>query len=230
MKKLLVLTIGVMTAVNAASAIPIFATVGYLGGSGSNVTYKWNNSTGGLQTGIGASPSSVAVDFQFLSGAGGVPVALQGHNNAHMTITGGPSGNVQTLGNMLVQPVTGSLQITLDTPYLGQNLLLAVTFTGELSGRIGSSTAIQDSETILADTVVYSSDFRTFGASASSMTFTFLNVAPVLAVGPGNVLRSFNASGSGDFLTGVPEPSGLILAGAGCALLLIGGIRRKVRS
>jgi hypothetical protein len=229
MKKLLLLTIGVMTAVSAASAIPIFASVGYLGGSGSNVTYKWNN-TSGLQTGTGASATSIPVSFQYSDP--NLPAPLQGPLNAHMTITAGHTGNVMSGAGFLSQPLAGTVTITLDTPYLGQNMLLSANFSGHLSGPQGGTIAIQDSETILADTVVFSSDFLSpsfFSLMPKGMSFTFLSVNPTLNV-TGNYLRTFTASGSGQFFSQVPEPSGLILAGVGCALLLIGGIRRKVQS
>src|SRR5690349_561567 len=127
MKKLLVLTIGLMIAVSAASAIPItFASVQYLGGSGSNVTYEWRNTASGflgLETGLGSSAASIPVDFMFQNVS--VPSALQGHLNAHITISAPPTANVASAFSQRFQPLGGTITITLDNPYLGQNLLLA---------------------------------------------------------------------------------------------------------
>ena len=241
MKKVLGFSIAVWALATVAQASPItFASVNYLPLSGSNVTYSWQNSGSGfLGFETGTNPTAASIPVEFTYSASSAPAGLQGGLAAHMTISAPATGFATSSGGFDYQITGGTIAITLDTPFNGKDLLLKADFSGVLSGNNGSSVANIDADSqISGQSVVFSSDFLTFGALPwESISFGLNSVDPTLAIDINQYLRAFTASGHGSFAAGLndirttsaPEPSSLAITLLGGGLVLIGAIRTRIR-
>jgi hypothetical protein len=180
----------------------------------------------------------IPVTFTFLN-IPTLPAALQGVQNAVLTLTSSTESTVQTLGGgpFLEQTLTGAptsdvLAITLDTPVDGDSNLLTLDFTGNIFGAMLSRTPQLSGDTALGDTVTYSSDFVTFANSVQDYSLTFSSWttnssnAGLSVDSADNFFQSATAAGAGTFdaTVVVPEPSTLAVGG----LLLIFGRRNKL--
>jgi hypothetical protein len=234
------LILGMTSAAATAGATPIaFATVGYAGGSGSNVTYSMSGGT--LHTGTGASAAPILVSFGFQH-LPGMPAALPTNVQAFMTWsttrTSGVAGDVNC-GAMCTQAMnSGTLTITAVNPLMSNhglaNILLRATFTGSVFGGLHGDGFSMGADNQQGNTVVYSSDFFDFRSSTvSSFNFSFYSVLADLARSGGN-FTSLLASGAGVFMANnirsnfAPEPSTFVLGAM--ALLALAMLRKRSRS
>ena len=242
MKRLLGLGFGLLITVAAGASTLDFATVHYMGMTGSNVTYEWRNDGSdflGLQTGIGSSIVSIPVVFKYVGDT--PPTGFTGGVAAHMTIVAPATGPAVITNGIDEQITGGTIAITLDGAADGSNLLLGVQFNGLLSGADNSADAQLVADTVKGDSVTFTSDFAAFtGGFDESLLFNFNSVSPNLAIDANQYLRTFMASGTGTFrLTpssptppdpvGTPEPPEFILTLLGSGMILVGAIRKRIK-
>lgn len=171
-----------------------------------------NTSSATFRTISGGSP--IAFRYQNI---GGLPLALQGFQDAHMFVTattttpGAPNGgNVEQFLNQTV-----TVQIFRDTPApigVGSgsrtNLLTAI-FSPNANAPTISGSNGGNSATLSATTpdhnVTFTSDFIGFGLTTDrNLGLSFSSVTPSLGLGAGNFLRSFTAAGTGTFASNPP--------------------------
>jgi len=132
--------------------------------------------------------------------------------------------------------VLNSLVITADTPVGGLSNLLTVSGTGAIVGVNGGTTPAFAGDSSVGQIVNMSSDFLTFaGFESFNLAYVLTSAAPLHIQG-NSYLRTFHASGTGNFSAaqatfGVPEPStnAAFLFG-GLALLGLIAFGRKTRS
>ena len=233
------LILGMTFAAAPVSATPLaFASVGYAGGSGSNVTYSMSG--GSLHTGTGSSAAPILVAFSFQH-MPGMPAALSTNVQAFMTWSAtrtiGVAGDVNC-GAMCTQAMSGgTLTITSVNPIMTRNgwghTLLQATFTGMVSGGMTGDYFSMASDS-RQGTVVYSSDFFDFSRTTfSAFNFGFYSVLADLARSGGNFMNIL-ASGSGVFKANniranfAPEPSTFVLGAIALAALVM--VRKRIRS
>jgi len=181
--------------------------------------------------GTGTLKALTQVNFQFTDGSG-VP-----DTSMHvLTLELSASTNVAALkaGNLLDQAMNGQ------PPINGLNSLkiydanhtnyLSMTFTGDISGQIGSANAQFSGDTQVGQVVNYSSAFVNFASGASFMiglptvTLTDMRNPPPngsqgLQLGVGGLLANFTSNAQGSFSANlaVPVPTSAVLFGTGLA-------------
>jgi len=194
-------------------------------------------------TGSGFLTQSIPVDFTFeIPNGTGLETPIQ----ATMVLTAvAVPGGYYTAGPFVGQTFS-SLTATFTAtsgPFTGDNLL-TVNSTALVQGLTGvpvnppnHGTAGLSADTGAGDTVTYSSDFLNFaGGADNSYSFEFTSLTQKLAkqlAATGkmpNVLKSFDANGTGSFTSdptptfGVPEPNpalALLIGAAGLGLLFV---------
>lgn len=213
------------TATAQAASVP-FAQFQQTTGSPVNFT----NSGGALGT-LTLSPPAVPVTFNFL-GTSGLPTADRA---AVMTLNALSLTPATNAGGVLVQPINGPANaITFTEVGTGKNLLTMI-FTGNILGFAGSSNAQLSGDLALGNTVIYTSDYLTFGGPGSNEASYLIGlpqVTPALSIGAGGFLNSFSANAFGSFSSGiafVPEPASVVMMGSGAALPLWLLLRRRKR-
>ena len=247
-----------------ASASPIFTFASFTErGTGGTLFAYLNNGPSSLfgttNTGnaadVGVGAPGIPILFQYQTILGSLPGPLQGTLLAHMIMNApvaGPASFDFISGNSS-ERIGGSIFITLDTPYLGQNNLLTVSFTQSgLTGSDGGGVADVSGDTGgkgPVQTISFTSDFINFGTPVrDELTMSFTSVAPCFTVGTGTpdgsgcnqtgigtYLETFVATGTGSFAanpepsTFVPEPLTTSLTGLGLVALGYIGKRKFLR-
>jgi hypothetical protein len=231
-----VASLGLMVAVLA----PASAQFANFTETGTATPFDFTNSTGTFTL----LTATIPVDFVFSTGNGYGPsgdtiaatMSLTAVEDGHAYADGsGPTFDVQPL------TITG-ITFTADTPVNGQSELLNITGTGSIYGVKNGGSDTFGGDNTESQVVNYSSDFLIFGAGDDNYTYalTLGKISPTqnYTVGiNGNYLKTFKASGSGNFFadevssTNVPEPSAsaaFLLGGLGLLGLMAFG--RKTRS
>jgi Carboxypeptidase regulatory-like domain len=162
-----------------------------------------NNTSSGT---FGTVNNGSAISFTFL-GVSGLPTALQGPQNATLTLSSTTTAPASaSVGTRVVQPFnsTFTIRITRDTPFNGRSNLLTAVVTPvggsnpELSGDAGATSAGFTASTPVQN-VVFTSDFISFSGSTNrNLGLTFTSVTPVYTLG-GSFVNSFTAAGAGSF-------------------------------
>lgn len=191
--------------------------------------------------------------FDLNSITGTLDPALQGFQDANLTLTTSTTATRTVNGTELVQPgFAGSLVIRRSTAYMGEDVLLRVDFTAsEIRGQQGNFGAgFQGSAfAINPNDVIFTSDFLTFDNGIGSGRAFSLALSAILTSGttvppggqglqtgantPNTQLASFRSNASGLFdaepnPTGdVPEPATMALMGSGLIGLVVYQQRRR---
>lgn len=248
-----VLAFGV-TATARAAAIPVSFAQAI---DDTNVFAYANNGAGndaefGTSTG-GAEGAAIPIDFTFLAGAGPLPADLTGIQDATISMTSSTVSPVVTAfgGTFAEQPITGGgllidqISIIRDMSAAegagARRNLLTVTFTGNITGAVGGTTPSLSANSVLGDTVIYSSDFLSFAQSTQQDFNVALSSWDPLVTPPSGLginadgyFNSATAAGVATFdfqgaATVIPEPSSVGALALSGMLMLIGG-ERKLRS
>lgn len=195
-----------------------------------NLSYR-DSGSGGKELVTTSHPTgaraAVPVAFEFTAFDSILPAALQGSLDATLDIdidlAPGISGTTR-----LTQAInSGTITVRLDTPYLGQDLLLRAVFTGgELTGRAGSTVGSSDVSVTAGDAITFTSAFLDFSqATTEGITLDLNPLFPSLQRFDAASFRDFRATGSGQFsIDGpitfqmIPEPSSIALLGLAGAL------------
>jgi len=120
--------------------------------------------------------------------------------------------------------------------HTGANLLSATFTGGAIVGQAGTTGGSSAANTGEGDTIVYTSDFLSFGSITSrDFALTLSSVIPNISFVPNQALNSFNTKSSGAFssdpapvLTApVPEPASWMLLAAGCGFVFRGRARAR---
>jgi MYXO-CTERM domain-containing protein len=202
--------------------------------AGPTNAWVWTNPSGPANSTFAA---TMNVTFEYQS-VPGLPVALQGPQNARVTLTldGPVLVNAASMLSQIFQlGINGRLQFRLLTPYLGQDNLLTATFTDAgITGRSSARNASFSGLNTDGATLSFESDFIFFNPiSANDFSVGLSSLTPALALSGGQI-RSFSAAGAGTFSVDpgpsgpIPEPVSTALLGIG--LLALGGfefLRRR---
>jgi hypothetical protein len=170
--------------------------------------------------------------FFFYQNISGLPVALQGTQFAHLTVTATTTQTATSGAGNLTQPLNQTVTISIirDTPAppgtgggSRTNLLTAVVTTNssppDITGSVNGSSATF-SATTAPQNVVFSSDFVSFALSTQrNLGLSFSSVTPNLNLGAGNFLQSFTAAATGTFASN-PAP---VYAPPTAASVVLGG-------
>jgi hypothetical protein len=189
----------------------------------SNTTTPGNNATSATFS------ATTEVTFNFAAGLGLDPT----DRAATLTLFGTTSQPVNTGFGFASQPINGPASLTIVENATG-NLLLSMTFTGQLAGQLGGPNANLTGSYDIGDTVVFASHDLSFGASSptgwagNSYSLGLPTVSPLLATN-GNFLNGFNSNINGYFVASVPQPTSLVMFGTGLAApaLLASRARRR---
>jgi hypothetical protein len=181
---------------------------------------------------------AIPVVFNFLAGAGTLPVDLQGNLDATLTLTSSTKAAVTNFGPNIIgdQAINGDgsfinkLTITLVTPIAepGSNLL-TVTFVGQLLGALNGAPQLSADTQVVGETVTFSSDFLTFSGAQRQFSLTFSSWNGGLQITP-PFFQATTAAGAGTFAanaTFVPEPSTFAMGIIGLTMVLVGFGRRR---
>lgn len=166
-----------------------------------------NSSSASFSTISGGSP--ISFRYQNISG---LPAALTGFQDAHLTVTTTTTQTAALSGGSISQPLnqTVTIQITRDTPAPAgtgggtRTNLLTVVFspsvnTPEINGSEGGNIATM-AATTPNHVVTFTSDFLSFASTtARNSSFSFSSVTPALSIDAGSFLRSFDAAATGTF-------------------------------
>jgi hypothetical protein len=243
-------------AVPAQAVITTFASFSPIG-TGANFEWKNNgttstNGTGGsvfsLATATSTTAGSRRVSFSFL-----LPQLSSTINNVNAVFTlsgAAPSGNPAILisGFQLQDGIGGSFSfkstsaITVgNTVYAaGSNLLSATFGSTAIAGKRNGTSASFSGSTAGGDTIVYTSDFLSFGNVVDSdFSISLTSVTTPLLASTNKALRTFKAVSSGSFSTdpaplvnGVPEPAmwAMMVAGFGMVGVSLRGRNKRMTS
>src|ERR1035437_9623034 len=198
-----------------ASASPIFTFASFTErGTGGTLFAYLNNGPSSLfgttNTGnaadVGVGAPGIPILFQYQTILGSLPGPLQGTLLAHMIMNAPVEGPASFDGGsgFSSERIGGSIFITLDTPYLGQNNLLTVSFTQRgLVGADGGGIAALGGDTGAKSpaTISFTSDFINFGTPVrNELTMSFTSVNPCFTVGTGTPVAGCNQTGIGTYL------------------------------
>ena len=135
-------------------------------------------------------------------------------------------------GGLIEQPISDANTLSIIENGTNKNLL-SLSFTGDLVGPLGGSSANLRGAEANGDLVSFSSDFGSFGASDKSFSLGLAAITSPLAFGDGKFLKSFvaniNGNFSSDFTSNVPEPASVAMFGIGL-LAVAATARRKAVS
>ena len=165
----------------------------------------------------------------------GLPLPLQGPQQAHIIVTGSTTTPAITIGAVdpprVIQRFNQiiTIQIIRDTPAgvgtgTQRNLLTAFISPEGLSQASLTGDELSDAAGFTASearqSVVFTSDFLGFApTSIENLGLAFSSINPQLSVGPGGFLNSFTAAGSGTFASTVvpifnpPTAAGVTIEG-----------------
>jgi hypothetical protein len=243
------LAAGILAAAPSSAAVTTFAQYNQVAGANAK-TLMWRQiGTGGrlctISTSNGSCPvnpavavtQSIDVNFSFLQSGIGNSGSIAAKLLIDLIVAPGtPAQTASFFGTTyIVQPgLSGSFSIIADTPFTynsitGSNLLSGTIGNATISGAVGSTSGgVNGSDSIVGQTVAFTSDFLDFGlANTGSQDFalTLTSIANPLAktgVGP---MRSFRAAATGSFSSdpaplvngAVPEPViwGMMVVGFG---------------
>jgi hypothetical protein len=181
--------------------------------------------------GVGVPPPGVPVVFNFTSQSGISTV------DRAATLMINPIGTLPTTmaaivsGSLLDQPIN-PLTFSIIETATGKNLLTMSATSGDLIGITGSATGSLGG----TKTNVYTSDYATFGSSASeSFNFGLGTISPPLSVAANGFLNSFVANVNGQFSVDnagftpkVPEPASAALVGIGLlSITVVTALKRR---
>jgi len=217
--------------------------------------FAYNNNGTDAQLGTstgGTLGAAIPINFSYLSGLTNLPSDLTGVQSATIKMTSSTVSPATTAfgGTFALQPVTAggtvvdTISITRNTPASegvgSKTNLLTVTFTGSLEGALGGTTPSLSANSVLGNTVTYSSDFLSFAQTTQQdFNLAFSSWAPLvtpptgLGVNSNGFFNSATAAAAGTFdLAGttsvVPEPASMAIAVFGGMLVL--GMGRNLRS
>jgi hypothetical protein len=211
-----------MAASSPAHAGPVqFAS--FSTASGTPFTFTNN----GPNASLGSNTNTV--NFAFTSATG---LTTDTHV-ATVAFSGGTSAFVGTSGSFFDQPINGATTDTItfnDTT--NHQTLLSVTYTGDLTGQLGSSNASLGSSANV-DVLAYSSALLVPNFFSLPSNFQ-ISLPPDVSNSPGisgNLLSSFTSSGaSGQFFTNpgpvVAAPASVVMFGTGMAAVALLVVRK----
>jgi len=184
----------------------------------------------------------------------GLPADLSGTQDATVTLTSQTKtsinpvvganvvgrSNDQYFDGTGLTTITQTLTITRTTPAAEgsgtRTNLLSVVFTGDLAGRNGGFTASFAGDTILGDTVQFTSDFLDFSNQTQDDLSIELTLLTALTQNADHNFNNFRGSGTGSFagnpaptVQGLPEPSTLALGCVGVLCAIGYGLRKRSR-
>lgn len=180
---------------------------------------------------------SAQVNFDFTAATG----LSTADRAATLTLTGSTTTPASAPGGSQVnQPLSAQATLSITENGTGKSLL-AAHLTGDIVGKIGSSSASLAGSDKTGQVVDFSSDFGTFTTPGNSYDLNLDALSPTLNSGLGGFLESFVANVSGEFsadfeanpsvtplVVSVPEPASGTLLATGAFLGLLGyGWRRK---
>lgn len=238
-------------AFSTLSATPVTFASFVQQSQGSTRPFQYSNVSGANP--FSATNVPVFFTFDMNSITGGLDPALQGFQNARLTLSSTTTSTRAVNGTELVQPgFMGSLSIRRATPFNGLDNLLTVTFTAsEIRGQQGNFSAgfTGSAFAINPNDVIFTSDFLTFDNSIGSGRAFSLGLSAILTSGttvpaggqgvqtgsntPNTQLATFRSNASGLFdaeprPTGdVPEPATMALMGSGLIGLVVYQQRRR---
>jgi len=189
--------------------------------------FTWTNN-GGTSGTLGVISSPTPITFNFLAGTN----ISNFDRAAHMSITA-TSTVPSTGGTFPDQPINNGGTFSIIEDSTGKNLLSGVFSAADLSGHVGGPNADVSSSTQVGYTITFTSDYLIFDNTQNSFDLGLANVNPLLSVGAGGFLSSFNANANGQFvgnvLATVPQPTSVAMFGTGMAAtgLLAFRARRK---
>ena len=214
---------------------------------GNQFSFVNNGNASTFFSGTGPSASAIPVTFTYLvsNGYGGISTPIAANLLLSASVSG-PAGSATIFGSTFFsQPLTNiNLSFTAITPILGKTNLLSIVSnptptTGAITGIRGGGTANENSDTLTANTVTFTSDFLDFSQTVDrNSALSFTSVTPTLFMNANGFLNSFTASGTGTFASGgspirinaVPEPGvTALLGGLGVVGTVFGVRRRKKR-
>ena len=181
--------------------------------------------------GTGKFTATTQVNFQFTTASG---VADTSFHTLTLELSASTSVAAIKAGNILDQAMNGQ------PPINGLNSLkiydanhvnyLSMTFTGDISGQMGSANALFSGDTQSGNIVNYSSAFVNFASGASfliglpTVTLTDPRNPPApgsqgLQLGLNNLLANFTTNAQGSFSANiaVPVPTSVVMFGSGLA-------------
>ena len=203
------LFLGLMQPIRAQSLVTFAQFLEKTGSQDFVFTNNTNNAVFGTVS--GGSP----IDFRY-SNISGLDPALQGFQNAHLSLSTSTNQPTTASGSTLTQAFNGgvsTIQVIRDTPApVGNGArtnLLTVTFSPNnnspsLAGsNFGNSASF--SATTPDHTVTLTSDFLDFSNSSQrNLALSFSSLLTDLRMDAGNFLKSFTAAGSGTFASNPP--------------------------
>ncbi len=193
--------------------------------------------------GTGTFTTKTQVLFNFTSASGVADTSIHTLTlelNATTNIAAVKAGNIldQTMNG---QPPAGGLN-SLKVYDAANKNYLTMTFTGDITGQVGSANAHFDGDTQGGNVVNYSSAFVNFLSGASfliglpTVTLTDLRNPPLpgsqgLQLGVNSVLASFTSNAQGSFSANlaVPVPTSAVMFGTGLAATAVLARLRKRR-
>jgi hypothetical protein len=181
--------------------------------------------------------ASTQVNFSFNNLLPGLSPLVIGNQlaTATLSLTGPITPVANNFGGFLQQRgINGTLTFIRNSDL--SNLLTVMFSDAALSGfNNANGAAFVASEASAIGTVTFSSDYLLFaGSSADDMSISLTALVPVLQIGDNGQIRSFAATGGGQFSsdpgpTGpVPEPASLAMLGSGLLALGIAVRRPKL--
>jgi len=244
------LCIGASAALRAEAAPITFAQMSESRANVSANVFAFNNNGPGLGATLGTSAggilgAAIPINFSYESGAGTLASDLTGIQNATVSMTCSTFSPAATAfgGTFAQEAITGAtgvfetLEITRVTP-AGEGggtrtNLLTISFTGYLSGAVGTGTPTLTADSGLKDKVVYSSDFLSFAqTSQEDFTMAFSSWNPLvtppsgLGIGSDGYFNSATAAAVGTFdlegsVSAAPEPGVFqgVLVGTGLVVM-----------
>jgi len=201
----LIPVVALLASAGAALASPLtFATFSQSGG---NSPLSFTNN--GVNPGTGTLSASAQVIFDFTSGTG----LSSNDRAATLTLIGTTFDKASTFGTLVDQPIGQISHLSIVENATG-NILLSLGFTGDIVGRVGSSTATLAGSDTTGNTVVFSSGFVVFGPQpGNSYSLTLASLSGPLSTNANSLLNSFSSGISGSFtanvipVTASPEPA-----------------------
>ena len=209
---------------STAQAVPIeFANVNLVD---ANQPLRFTNN-GGISGTLSALNVSVTFNFTSQSGLSTADHAGTLTLNALSTPTLTPAS---AAGGLLNQPISSPITLSITENGTGKNLL-TMSFTGDVVGTLGGPNASLSGAQVTGQTVVFTSDFGSFGMSNKSFIMGLATLSPPLSIGPGGFSNNFIANVNGQFsaeFTPIPEPATVALFAVGLAGVAAAA-RRKAR-